>query len=241
MKVHVFAVCWNEEIALPFFFKHYRERFKDVRFTIFDNMSTDASRKMIVDEGAELLDNDTNGEIRDDLYLQIKNNCWKNTDADWVIVCDIDEWIDCDDEFIEHTTCTIVKPEAYEMIGNSYNLDKITRGFRFRKMDKCILFNPNEIDEINYETGCHRCNPTGNVIYNKERILLYHMKYFKLSYMIKRYKILARRLSQVNKENLWGLTYTKNYRQIIIRYLTVARHSVKIRKQTKVNSKKTLA
>ncbi len=231
MKVHIFSICWNEEKTLPYFFKHYKERFAHVQFTIYDNQSTDNSRAIISSNGAAIIDHDTNNEIRDDLYLQIKNNCWKTSDADWVIVCDVDEWIDCNDDFLNRCNATIIKPEAYDMIGNSYNLDKITRGFRYRKMDKCILFKPAAIQEINYETGCHKCHPVGEVSYNTETVLLYHMKYFNLFYLIKRYKILAKRLSVINKENLWGFTYTKGVKELIINYLTIRKHSRKIRKK----------
>ena len=233
MKVHVYAICWNEEIILPYFFKHYKQRFSNIKFTVYDNFSTDNSRNIIKNNGAELLDYDSNNEIRDDLYIQIKNNCWKNTDADWVIVCDIDEWIECSDTLLNQENCTIFKPMGYEMIGNTYNLDRIKRGFRYKKMDKCVLFKPDEIKEINYNVGCHICNPIGNIIYNVSPVPLYHMKYFNVFYILKRYRQLVKRLSKTNKDNLWGLTYTKGAKDIFIRYATIYKHSTVIRQKQK--------
>lgn len=232
MRVHVFTVCWNEELVLPYFFKHYKERFSNVKFTIFDNYSTDASRQIIEDNGGQIVDFGTT-EFRDDINMDIKNNCWKNADADWVVVCDMDEWIECDDAFLENTLSTIVKPHGYEMVGFSYNLDKIVRGLRYKKYDKCILFKPGAINEMNYGAGCHKCNPVGNLVYNTETIPMYHMKFFHPVYLIKRYKILAKRLSQINKDNMWGFTYTKSIKDILKRYILVRKNSVKIRSITK--------
>ena len=33
----------------------------------------------------------TNDQIDDNKYLEIKNNCWKKAKTDWVLVCDVDE------------------------------------------------------------------------------------------------------------------------------------------------------
>ena len=45
MIVHVYALCWNEEKMLPFFFKHY-DNIADQYF-IFDNDSRDNSLSML--------------------------------------------------------------------------------------------------------------------------------------------------------------------------------------------------
>ena len=30
-------------------------------------------------------------EVNDIKYAELRNSCWKGTNADWVIVCDLDE------------------------------------------------------------------------------------------------------------------------------------------------------
>jgi Glycosyl transferase family 2 len=43
--VHLYALCWNEERLLPFFFRHY-DPFV-TRYFIFDHNSTDHSRQIL--------------------------------------------------------------------------------------------------------------------------------------------------------------------------------------------------
>ena len=43
--IHVYALCWNEEKMLPYFFKHY-DNIAD-QYYIFDNNSTDNSLSML--------------------------------------------------------------------------------------------------------------------------------------------------------------------------------------------------
>lgn len=230
MLVHIFTIVWNEELILPHFFKHYRRCFKNVKFTVYDNMSTDNTRKIVLEHGAELLDYDTKGEIRSDLQIPLKNNCWKSSDADWIIVCDVDEWLDCNDEFIERTDCTIVKAKGYNMIGLSYNLDKIRRGTGHHWYNKCILFKKSAIEEINYAHGSHKCKPTGNVVYNAEQILLYHMKYFHPLYYINRQRMMARRVSDYNKKNKLSYHYTTSILKSVYRFLKVYKDSKEVRR-----------
>ena len=229
MRVHVFSLCWNEEKILPYFFQHYRQRFKDIRFTFYDNGSTDASKDIMTANRAEIIHYETGGTIRGDIQRDIKNECWKTSTADWIIVCDVDEWIDCDDVFLAKTDCTIVKPEGYNMVGYTTNLNKVVRGARHRLMDKCVLFNRHAITAINYMPGGHRCKPVGTVVYNKEKVLLYHMKFFQLGYHLKRQKEVAVRVSSYNKSRGWSKHYHTNIKKSIAYYLLVWLKSKRVR------------
>jgi glycosyltransferase involved in cell wall biosynthesis len=230
MRVHVFALCWNEEQLLPYFFQHYKQRFKDIRFTIYDNGSTDASIQIMLNHGATVEHYETGSTIRGDIQLAIKNECWKTATADWIIVCDIDEWIDCDDTFLERNTCTIVKPEGYNMVGYTTNLNKVVRGARNALMDKCVLFNHHAITNMNYKPGAHKCKPEGTVIYNKEKVLLYHMKFFQLGYHLKRQQQVAVRVSAYNKSRGWSKHYHTDVKKSIAYYLMVWLKSKRVRR-----------
>ncbi len=230
MKVHIFSPCWNEEVLLPYYFRHYKQRFDDVRFTIYDNMSTDASREIMLQHGAEIISSDTRGELRGDVQSRIRNHAWKNSDADWIIVCDIDEWIEADDAFIEQTNCTVVKTEGYHMVGWHQNLDKVVRGSHHIYWDKCALFRREKITDMNYGPGCHKCKPEGDVIYNSERVLLYHMKCFHPLYYIKRHKLSAARVSEVNRRNGWSRHYYSDTKRAVAYYLKVLFTSKVIRR-----------
>jgi hypothetical protein len=229
MRVHVFALCWNEEKILPFFFSHYQQRFADVQFTIYDNGSTDASCQIILDHGGEVKYYDSEGTIRGDIQVQLKNEMWKSSTADWIIVCDIDEWIDCDDAFLERTNCTVVKPEGYNMVGHTKDLNRVVRGARHIIMDKCLLFNRHAITEMNFGPGGHKCKPEGNVIYNTEKVLMYHMKFFHLGYHLQRQKLHAARVSEHNKSLGWSRQYTTDLRKTLTYYLYTWLKSKKIR------------
>ena len=105
MSIDVFAICYNEEVMLPYFINHYQKMGANI--TIYDNFSTDRSQEIITESGCTLLTYDSNNQIRDDLYLQIKNNCWKKSKAEWVIVCDIDEFIEVDFNLNNYTIVTL--------------------------------------------------------------------------------------------------------------------------------------
>lgn len=92
MKIEVFAICYNEEVMLPYFLNHYCS-FCD-KITIYDNYSTDRSEAICrANPFVQVIKYDSGNQIRDDIYLQIKNNCWKGSTADWVVICDIDELV----------------------------------------------------------------------------------------------------------------------------------------------------
>ena len=218
MEITIYSLCWNEEIILPYFFAHYRRRFPKALFIIYDNMSDDTSREIIKNNGGEIIDFETNNSSREDLQMNIRNNCWKNATSDWVIICDMDEFLDVDENYLKFTKNTILKGEGYEMVGDTYDLDQVKLGTRNDYLDKCIIFNKSFISEINYSYGCHDCFPEGHVKYNNERIILKHNKYFKLEYVIKRFENLAIRLSFENLENGWSLHYLQTKNEITNSY-----------------------
>ncbi|MGV3658156.1 MAG: hypothetical protein ACO1NX_09380, partial [Chitinophagaceae bacterium] len=131
--------------------------------------------------------------------------------------------------FIENTDCTIVKATGYNMVGHTFNLNKIVRGRYHPWYNKCILFNRRQIKEINYRHGSHRCAPEGNVVYNKTAIPLYHMKYFHPFYYIRRSAQSAKRVSEYNKANNWSTHYKSSAVKSLTQYLYVRLRSKRIR------------
>lgn len=76
-------------------------------------------------------------------------------------------------------------------------------------LGKQILFNPNEIQEINYAPGAHYCEPIGNIkYYDKKDIYLFHGKYLSVEYVVEKHKKYKERLSNINKEKGWGIHYS---------------------------------
>lgn len=229
--VHLYALCWNEEKMLPFMFQHY-EPFVD-EFIIYDNYSDDQSERIInTHPNAVLKKFSMGGQINDYVYQEIKNNCWKKSrsKADFVIVCDTDELLYNNNILnmlmtLKSQRFSIVKPFGYNMYSMDYPnfapdhpiTDQVRRGVREPMFDKCILFDPHAIVEMNYKPGAHECHPWGRVKwYRDEDVKLLHYKNIGLEQLIERNRLYASRLSKENIENNYGAEYLKN-EQLIIR------------------------
>lgn len=216
--IHYYSICWNEEKILPFVLDYYAPLCEKI--VIMDNESDDNSHEIIKSySNAEVRTYSSNGEIRDDIYLEIKNNIWKESrgKADWVIVCDTDEilyhpqLLSKLDE-LKSKKVSIIRPHGFDMFAKSFpekSLLEITTGIKDnRHFGKCIIFNPNLIEEINYKSGCHKCSPTGQIkFYKKDDVKLLHYKSLDLQYLIKRFEIFRERLSNYNIDNKLGKHY----------------------------------
>lgn len=208
-SIEVFAICYNEELLLPYFIDHYKKM--GAKITIIDNQSTDKSRSIIEKAGCTYMAYNSNNQIRDDLYLQIKNNCWKDSKADWVIVCDIDELIEVNFDISKYT---IINTKGFDMIG----LPPSRIGVHNKMYSKHIMFRPNHFREINYTPGCHSLNPipVGTISGSIEIANLLHYKYISEDYVYTRHLMYQERLSDINKQLGWGIEYQNVERKKII-------------------------
>jgi len=217
LKINVYAVCWNEEQRLPYFLRH-NETFAN-RIIIYDNMSTDRSQEIIKSHPkAELRTYDTEGKIRDDVYLFIKNNVWKHDEyADWVIVGDVDELIYNKNIIqrlreIQEGGYTVVEPKAYKFFRKEF---PDTEGQIYEQVymgkecaTKLCIFKPNELEEIGFTPGCHSAFPKGNVnVYTADDIFFLHFNFIGKEFIAKRRIEYSKRLSPQNMEHGWGLHY----------------------------------
>lgn len=225
--VHVYTLCYNEEVILPYFLGHYSQ-FAE-RITIFDNQSTDQSKSIAKAHSNVVLKSfDTKNQINDNVFSKIKNHCWKESrgKADFVIVCDMDEFLYHPDmptflgELIR-SGFTIAKPHGFDMVSEKSPsaqeqiYDEIKHGVRSKWSDKMALFNPNQINEIGYEPGSHSCKPLGKVKLYKgdENLKLLHYKYIDRNKFIHKNQFYAKRLSKVNKKLGWGKHYTRTHEE----------------------------
>jgi hypothetical protein len=89
-------------------------------------------------------------------------------------------------------------------------LADIKHGVRAEQYDKSILFNKSYIKEINYDPGCHTCNPKGVINYGKGLVNLYHMIAINEQHIVDKYLRNADRMSEENKKNKWGHQYLQS-------------------------------
>jgi hypothetical protein len=190
--VHLYAVCLNEALLIPYFLAHYGV-FVD-RITIFDNGSTDNSIELLSSHPkVQIVPFDTGGKMDDSRIHKTLDKAWKASRglADFVIVCDIDEFLYHPD--ISGLLCemreqdyTVLHPHGYQMSSErlpEFCGDAITKivntgSPNAKHYSKMLLFNPNRIKEINYTIGRHHARPTGRIkIYRTASAKLLHYKY----------------------------------------------------------------
>jgi len=232
--ITIYIVAYNEEIILPFTIDHYKKRFPNCNIIVYDNMSTDKTPEIAIKNGAKVLQFDTNNQINDLKYLEIKNNCWKNSDNNWVIVCDVDELLDINQEQLikeANNGVSIIKSCGYNMVNFNDNLDikSIKYGKRAPQYDKYIMFNKEFIHSINYEAGCHICNPVGTIKYSCCSYNLYHYHFINFEFVMSKYKRNITRLSKENIKHGWGIHYTISEQELKDKFDLLRRESIRVR------------
>ena len=213
MNLTIFTITYNEQVILPYFIKWYRDRFPNCKIVVFDNESTDGTKNICLSTpNLQYIPYHTGNKLSDSTYLKIKNNAWKHADTDWVIVCDVDEFLDVRESNIiefDKFEDSLIKGVGFNMcnVEGLKDITEIKHGVRAIQYDKTILFNRIRIQEINYGAGCHHCEPQGDVNKATISLPLYHMKFIDVNLLVNKYKSYASRLSDENKEMRWGYHY----------------------------------
>lgn len=207
----VFTIAYNEAFFLPYFIAHYRRCFPGCRIVVYDNQSTDDTRLIAEEAGCDVIEYDTNGKLCDTTYLQIKNNCWKNTYG-WALICDVDEICDFTSNDLSREAMrgnTIIRFKGFNMVNLSDNMEVTEIGYAVRaeSYDKIYAFNALLLQEINYAPGCHSAAPVGTVKYSQSTYTCRHYKYINPDYMIARHAHFASRLSDENLRRGYGGHY----------------------------------
>lgn len=220
MRIEAYICVWNEMDILELVIKHY-QRFCD-EVTILDNYSTDGSRELALKMGCKVIQYGTKF-FDDQENMNIKNNVWKGSKADWVIVCDADEILLCNDpclaenrfalEYYRDEGATIIKTIGWQIMSNEMpknDLLEITNGYEFSNYAKNIVFNPQKLTEINYNPGAHKIDPVGEVVYSKDPLYVLHYKHIGgVERTIKRYREYKPRMSKLNRKHGWGSHYNR--------------------------------
>jgi glycosyltransferase involved in cell wall biosynthesis len=239
VKISVYAVCFNEEKMLPHFLNYYGAF--AARIVIYDNMSTDRSREIIASyPNTEIIAFETQGELQELTLTEIRSNCWKGDDADYAMVCDIDEFLYAGDlpAFLRaNPDYDIFQAVGFDMVSWAFPtdvarslIDQVQRGVPDASYSKMLILKPRQVVEMNYAPGAHSADPVGHSplrIYRSVEhggtLKLLHYKYLSFAYVHRRHGALKGRLGKEFREHGFGLHYQysqlRHLRRFLKRYL----------------------
>lgn len=233
MNIDVYTLCWNEMAILPFAIETWKKFARHVY--VFDNGSTDGSIEFLKKYDWITVESFGNGtEKNNKQNSNIKNTKWKGSDADYVVVCDLDECLVGKDVIKTLKDCkrrgvTIVETEWYNFVNPENKMPQYEEGkalyevspYAVRdKNPKVTIFDPKKITRINYTVGAHHCSPRGVVKrYKPEGLYVHHINNaLCLDYRLKRYEIQNARLSQKDRQRGWGVHYGFDKARVIRGY-----------------------
>ena len=211
MKIEAYIICWNESAIMPFVLDYWAAAGID-KLIVYDNHSSDETISMLRDADGmefdvEIRDYESGGHADDFLYRHIKNNCWKESKADWVFVGDTDEVLYAPQgikHYLKHRAgdAAIIQPCLYQVVGwqkpnfiGAPLLHEMT-GMRVQQCgpNKVNLFRPDRVQEMNFGLGAHHCEPVGADIQYRDDIAWLHLKNLGVEYLLERNKQLYDRL-----------------------------------------------
>jgi hypothetical protein len=219
IDINIFLLCYNESALIPHMVKHYKKYLPSCKITIYDNESTDNSVEIAKELGCSIVSWNSNNQIDDFKYKEIKNNCWKTIENGWIIMADMDEFLCVTEEelFKEKIAGTsILNTLGYDMVGESKTIDLTDIDLQEIKkycinefISKKCCFLREKISEINYGNGAHSCSPQGEIIYSSTTYLNKHMKFLGLDYLIKIFTSRYERAEEMRKHGL-AMHYQKD-------------------------------
>jgi glycosyltransferase involved in cell wall biosynthesis len=162
VTIEAFVTCWNEEKNINQYLDWYQPFVDSV--TVMDNHSTDRSVELAKERGCKVVEWGVN-EYDNLALTAVKEECWKNSDADWVIVGDMDELLYHPNlrKLLEDTEFTIIQSDGYIMVSEEYIPWKEVKFGVKEAGSKIICFRPRSIVRMNWKPGCHSCSPEGDV------------------------------------------------------------------------------
>jgi hypothetical protein len=213
MKIEVYVMVNNEELLVPYIMRHYGQ-FAKVIF--LESNSTDRTVELGRNLGAWIYQYD-NPDVMSNLdMMKIKEDCWKGSKADWVMIVDADEFIYHPDllKVLQESKATIIHPTFHNMFSEKFptttgqiydevQMGTLDSGIWVSKMN---IFRPDQIVSMNYGIGAHTARPAGNIIIdNNSGVKTLHMNFLSRQYLINRYARNQKRLTETDVKNGWGV------------------------------------
>jgi hypothetical protein len=221
MNIIVHTLCYNEERLLPFFLDHYSVFASKI--VVWDNYSSDRSIDIAHQHKrtkVEVNRFSTDNEFREDINVYIKNNCWKQDRADWVVVCDVDEFLYAANlrAFLQgRRHVHVFKPRGYNMVSEQFPdygrplTEQVKFGAVAENYSKTVLFNPGALTEIGFGPGSHTSSPHRNGIVMSydarnfgDDLKLLHYKNISFDYRFKKNAEYAARVGPISRQQNWS-------------------------------------
>ena len=148
MRITIFLLCYNEELIISNAIQHYRDKFPNSSIIIVDNHSTDRSVRIAMDNKCDVMFFSTGGQQNEAILLDKRNNIWRVAETGWIIMADMDEWLEITEKELEEEDqkgTTIITTKGYNIIGNSntttledINLFELKK--RINKIESSLFF-----------------------------------------------------------------------------------------------------
>jgi len=227
LRIHLYALCWNDRLLLPFFFRHYDRLVQ--RYVIFDDGSDDGSLELLARhprvEVRRFKRTHTDSFVRSEQAFY--DECWKESrgSADWVFVVDIDEHLHHPDLATYLAQCqqehvTAVPALGFEMVSSEFPKDDEwlcetrARGVPSPDMCKLAIFAPDAIAELHHAPGGHSSRPIGAILPPRDEVLLLHYKALGSEYLTARHNALSARLGPQDRAQGWGHQWSSSASEV---------------------------
>lgn len=210
-SVEVFGIFWNEENIIQDFIDWYKLKLPNSKITIIDNESDDRTVEIAKNNGCNVISYSTNGFMDEQTLIGLRNNIWRNSDSEWIIIADSDEFVDITHDVLNGADWNVVKCVGYEMFGEGETIENLLYGCKSEGYSKASVFNKNEIESMNFAAGSHteRPNPKNGYLvkFAEDRPNLYHTKWRSWDNGLNRAHILAKRRSEHSTRMGWNFHY----------------------------------
>jgi glycosyltransferase involved in cell wall biosynthesis len=235
MTIETYILANNEELLMPYLMRHYLQFSKVI---ILESNSTDKTSEIAHDMGAEIWTYDVPDEINDKWFTDLKNNCWKESHADWVIIVDADEFVYHKNitQILKNNYSTILCPRFFNMYSEKFPTtegqiyDEVKLGVeQFSPKAKMNVFRPRMVKDMNYFAGCHEAFPTGRVrIDDNSGLMTLHMRNLGKEFIINRNLRARKRQSELNRQMGWGIHVDWDESEWVRRYEEEMKQATKI-------------
>lgn len=229
--ITVYLLSYNEMFLLPQIDEWWCDRFKKVKFVLYDNESTDGTPELATKMGWKVISFKSEG-MSDLIQMEIKNKCWKDCQTKWAWVSDFDEVPGFNQKDLDNLNpeYSAVRLEGWEFIDSAHRIEDAQYAIQTDGYSKMCLIQPSKLEETNYEAGAHKSTPVfkeGEL--GDKTLSLYHMKWFSPTHAINRALLLGNRQSKDNLKRGWSFHFALPLEEHLNYYTTHFKNRIKIR------------